>query len=127
VTTNGTAYDNPPIDFVCRRLIVKWEPIFNVVHRYLHRRCMIWLSTPLHIEKELTLLAFAECPKHNLGSAYHLDYGDTIDYYQDQYFKRFGGYPSFQGMIYRFMPKYIKFWAKGNSCLLSESTKHFKP
>jgi hypothetical protein len=104
VTTNGTTYDNPPIDFVCRRLIVKWEPLFNIVHRYLHCRCVIRLSTPSHIEKELTLLTVAACPRHNIGSFCHLDYGDTIDYHQDQYFDRFGGYRSFQGMIYCFVP-----------------------
>ncbi|KUJ08875.1 uncharacterized protein LY89DRAFT_328516 [Mollisia scopiformis] len=100
---HNTFSDNPPIDFVCKRLIVKWEPIFNFVHRYLHCRCVIRLSTPSHIEKEQTLLTFAQCPRHNETGATHLDYGD-LDYHSDKYFDRFGGYRSFQAMIYAFAP-----------------------
>lgn len=99
----GMFYDDPPIDFVCKRLIVKWEPIFNCVHRYLHCRCVIRLSTPSHIEKEQTLLTFAPCPRHNKTGDNHLDYGD-INYHEDEYFDRFGGYCSFQGLIYAFAP-----------------------
>jgi hypothetical protein len=96
-------YDNPPIDFVCKRLIVKWEPIFNCVHRYLHCRCVIQLSTPSHIEKEMTFLIIAPWPRHNKTGVNHPDYGD-INYHEDKYFDRFGGYRSFQGMIYAFEP-----------------------
>jgi hypothetical protein len=96
-------YDDPPIDFVCKRLILKWEPIFNFVHRYLHCRCVIRLSTPSHIEKEQTFLTVARCPRHNKIGINYLDYGD-INYYEDEYFDRFGGYRSFQGMIYTFAP-----------------------
>jgi hypothetical protein len=78
--------------------------MLNIVHRYLHCRCVIRLSTPSHIEEELTLLTFAVCPRHNIRSVCHLDYGDTINHHQDQYFERFGGYRSFQGMIYCFTP-----------------------
>ena len=96
-------YDNPLIDFVCKRLIVKWEPIFNYVHRYLYCRCVIRLSTPSRIVEEQTFLTVAPCPRHNKVGVSHLDYGD-INYHEDEYFDRFGGYPSFQGMIYAFIP-----------------------
>jgi hypothetical protein len=101
VSTGGITSDNPPIDLVCRRLMIKWEPIFNIVHRYLYCRCVIRLSTPSHIEKECTLLILAQCPRHSTGGVRHKDYGE-IDYHQDQYFKQFGGYRSFQGFIYCF-------------------------
>lgn len=60
---------------------------------------MIRLSTPSYIEKEVTRLVPALCPRHNTRSVNHQDYGN-INYYQDQYFKKFGGYRSFQGFIY---------------------------
>ncbi|KAE9365771.1 hypothetical protein N431DRAFT_516548 [Stipitochalara longipes BDJ] len=94
-------YANPPIDAVCKRLIVKWEPMLNFVHRYLHCRCILRLSTPSHIEKEQTFLTFALCPRHNTRGVSYLDYGN-IDYNTDQYFARFGGYKAFQGIIYMF-------------------------
>jgi hypothetical protein len=103
VSRRGIFHGDPPIDFVCKRLIVKWEPIFNCVHRYLHCRCVIRLSTPSHIKKEKTLLTLASCPRHNKIGVSHLDYGD-INYHEDEYFDRFGGYRSFQGMIYAFAP-----------------------
>jgi hypothetical protein len=96
-------YDDPPIDFVCKRLIVKWEPTFICVYRYLHCRCVIRLSTPSHIPKEITLLIFAPCPRHNETGVNHLDYGD-INYHEDEYFDQFRDYRSFQGMIYAFTP-----------------------
>ncbi|KAH6691187.1 hypothetical protein BKA61DRAFT_284688 [Leptodontidium sp. MPI-SDFR-AT-0119] len=33
--------ENPPIDLVCKRIVVKWEPMINIVHRYLYCRCPI--------------------------------------------------------------------------------------
>jgi hypothetical protein len=99
MSTSGITYENPPIDLVCRRLIMKWEPIFDIVHRYLHCRCVIRLSTPSYIEKEVTSLVPALCPRHNTRGVNHQDYGN-INYYQDQYFKKFGGYLSFQDFIY---------------------------
>lgn len=103
VSRNNMFDDNPPIDYVCKRLIVKWEPTFNIVHRYLFCRCIIRLSTPSRIEKELTLLRFAYCPRHNVRDIHYLDYGD-IDYNEDEYFDKFGGYLSFQGMICYYLP-----------------------
>jgi hypothetical protein len=99
VITNG----KPPIDFVCRRLIIKWEPLLNIVHRYLYCRCVIRLSTPSHIEKEMTFLVPAPCPRHNTVGACHTDYGE-INYHQDPYFEQFGGYYSFQYFIYLCKP-----------------------
>jgi hypothetical protein len=115
----GMFYDDPPIDFVCKRLIVKWEPICNFVHRYLHCRCVIRLSTPSHIEKEKTLLAIALCPRHNSRGVSHLDYGD-INYHEDEYFDQFGGYRSFQGMIYAFAPNIYDEILGGEKFLPSE-------
>jgi hypothetical protein len=100
--------DNPPIEFVCKRLIVKWEPIFNYVHRYVYCRCVIRLSTPSRIVQEQTFLTVAPCPRHNKVGVSHLDYGD-INYHEDEYFNRFGGYRSFQGMLYAFIPKMYEF------------------
>jgi hypothetical protein len=100
-------YDNPPIDFVCKRLIVKWEPIVNYVHRYFYCRCVIRLSTPSRIVREQTFLTLAPCPRHNKEGVSHLDYGD-INYHEDEYFDRFGGYRSFQGMIYA-LPQIYEF------------------
>lgn len=51
----------------------------------------------------MTFLIPTPCPRHNTIGVCHLDYGD-IDYQQDQYFEQFGGYRSFQGMIYDFHP-----------------------
>jgi hypothetical protein len=101
LTKRVTFYDDPPIDFVCRRLIIKWEPMFNIVHRYLYCRCVVRLSTPSHIEKEQTLFILAQCPRHNTQGICHKDYGD-IDYRHDPYFDPFGGYRSFQGFIFHF-------------------------
>lgn len=97
-------YDNPPIDLVCRRIVLKWEPIFNIVHRYAYCRCVIRLSTPSHIEMEQTFLMLGFCPRHNCAGLCHKDYGD-LDYQQDQYFEEFGGYRSFQGLLYVLEPK----------------------
>ena len=53
--------DEPSIDLVCRRIIVKWELIMNIAHRYLACRCILRLSTPsLYLQKdELTFLVSA--------------------------------------------------------------------
>ncbi|KFY14081.1 hypothetical protein V492_02861 [Pseudogymnoascus sp. VKM F-4246] len=103
VSTGGITNGNPPIDFACRRLIIKWEPLCNIVHRYLYCRCVIRMSTPSYIEKEITVLVLALCPRHNTVDACHRDYGE-IDYYQDPYFEQFGGYYSFQYFIYLLKP-----------------------
>ena len=95
------AYDDPQIDLVCKRLIVKWEPVFNIVHRYLHCRCILRRTTPSRVEKEKTLLVLAACPRHNMINSSHHDYGD-LDYNKDPYFDQFGGYRAFQGFIYMF-------------------------
>jgi predicted DNA-binding protein len=88
----------PPIDMVCRRLTYKWEPIFNIVHRYLFCRCVIRRSTPSRIEQEMTFLILADCPRHNVKDISHRDYGD-IHYHEDPYFDQFGGYDSFRAIV----------------------------
>lgn len=47
VTTFFQRHDDdsiPCIDLVCHRLTMKWEPIFNIVHRYIFCRCVVRLS-----------------------------------------------------------------------------------
>jgi hypothetical protein len=87
------------VDLVCRRLTIKWEPIFNVVHRYLHCRCVARLSTPSQLHDEMTLFVLAPCPRHNNFGINYLDYGN-IDYHQDRYFDKFGGYDCFRALVY---------------------------
>ncbi|KAK0108886.1 hypothetical protein ONS96_002723 [Cadophora gregata f. sp. sojae] len=100
---NTRSDDNPPIDLVCKRLIVKWEPIYNIVHRYLHCRCILRLTTPSRVEKEQTILVLAGCPRHNTKNLFHRDYGD-LEYDKDPYFDQFGGYRAFQGFVYLYQP-----------------------
>lgn len=38
--------NTPAIDLVCHRLTMKWEPLFNIIHRYLCCRCIVRQSTP---------------------------------------------------------------------------------
>lgn len=90
--------DQPSIDFVCRRLTVKWEPIFNVVHRYWICRCVLRISTPSRFVPECTILVLANCPRHNKFGISFRDYGN-VDYHSDPYFGRFGGYDSFRYII----------------------------
>ena len=98
---SNRGYDDPQIDLVCKRLIVKWQPMFNVVHRYVHCRCVLRRTTPSRVEKEQTLLVVATCPRHNRNNSSRRDYGD-LDYNKDPYFDQFGGYRAFQGFVYMF-------------------------
>jgi hypothetical protein len=104
MSANNEEYDAPPIDLVCRRLTIKWEPIFNIVHRYLHCRCVIRLSTPSRLSEEITILVFGICPRHNIQGVSHPDYGN-IDYRKDPYFDQFGGYDSFRAVIFLSVPR----------------------
>jgi hypothetical protein len=90
--------DQPAIELVCRRLTVKWEPLFNIVHRYLYCRCVLRLSTPSRVPQnpECTFLVFAECPRHNSEGIAFQDYGDMVNNHDDPYFDRFGGYDAFR-------------------------------
>ena len=82
---------------------MKWEPIWNITHRYLYCRCILRRSTPSQLCPEITVLINARCPRHNSGKASHADYGD-IDYHQDRYFDQFGGYNAFRGMVFGVFP-----------------------
>lgn len=87
-----------PVDLVCRRITLKWEPIFNMTYRYLHCRCVVRPSTPSRLQEEMTFFVCFPCPRHNDRGVSFLDYGN-IDYHQDPYFDRFGGYDCFRAMI----------------------------
>lgn len=88
----------PTIDLVARRLEVKWEPMFNIVHRYAYCRCIVRMTSPASCEKEKTLLIVAECPRHNCKGHSFLDYGNQ-DYRNDPYFDDFGGYDIFRFLV----------------------------
>lgn len=88
----------PGVDLVCRRMTLKWEPIFNIVHRYVWCRCVAHLSTPSQLCKEMTFLTLADCPRHNDKGVSRTDYGGLRDNHQDLYFDKFGGYNSFRAM-----------------------------
>jgi len=91
----------PAIDLVCRRITFKWEPIFNVVCRYAVCRCIIWRSTPSGFfldTGEITVLFSLTCPRHNKLGVCFPDYGD-LDYRDDPYFNRFGGYDLFRYLV----------------------------
>lgn len=90
--------DGPAIEFVCRRIVVKWEPMFNVVHRYLYCRCILRKTSPASCEEEMTLLITARCPRHNSDGISFPDYGND-DYHLDPYFERFCGYSMFCFMV----------------------------
>ncbi|KAI1075586.1 hypothetical protein F5B20DRAFT_559509 [Whalleya microplaca] len=98
--------DNPALDLVCRRLIIKWEPTINFVHRYLWCRCVVRLSTPSRFEDnpEKTLLVHAICPRHNNEGIVHKDYGDLVNNRVDPYFAPFGGYDCFRAMVFMYLP-----------------------
>jgi hypothetical protein len=92
----------PDIEFVCRRLTVKFEPIFNIVHRYMLCRCVMWRGTPSNIIPEMTFLRDAICPRHNTTGATFRDYGDhDLPCHEDPYFERFGGYNVFWALLDR--------------------------
>lgn len=95
--------DAPSIDLVCRRLTIKWEPIFNITHRYLFCRCIIRRSTPSQFIPKMDFLTLGICPRHNNVGISHLDYGN-LDYHEDSYFDRFGGYDFFRLLIVIFVP-----------------------
>jgi hypothetical protein len=59
---------------------------------------VVWLSTPSRLDNEKTLLALAPCPRHNIIGSNNLDYGD-LNYKQDTYFDRYGGYDCFRAFI----------------------------
>ena len=98
-TVAPDTFEKIPIDVVCRRMTIKWEPIWNLVHRYLHCRCVVRLSTPSKLEKEMTLLVLHPCPRHNTDGLSFLDYGNK-NYHEDSYFDSYGGYDSFRAMIF---------------------------
>lgn len=95
----------PSVDLVCHRLTMKWEPIFNLVHRYLLCRCVLRLSTPSRLVDEQTILMFSECPRHNTKGTNFRDYGEiALPCLEDPYFDQFGGYNAFWALLHRDLP-----------------------
>ncbi|KAH7166373.1 hypothetical protein EDB81DRAFT_284783 [Dactylonectria macrodidyma] len=88
----------PTIDLVCKRIIVQWEPIYRIVHRYVYCRCILRTNTPSHSAPEITMVTIATCPRHNTSGIYFNDYGN-VDYSKDPYFDGFGGYDYFQFLV----------------------------
>ncbi|KAJ5347901.1 uncharacterized protein N7506_001154 [Penicillium brevicompactum] len=95
--------DTQAIEKVCRRLTMKWEPIFNITHRYLYCRCILRSSTPSSLCPEITTLINSRCPRHSSERTTHTDYGD-MNYHQDPYFDQFGGYNAFRAMVFSIFP-----------------------
>ena len=93
--------NSPVIEFVCRRIIVKWEPMVNCVHRYLYCRCILRKTLPASCEEEMTLFITpleARCPRHNSDGVSFPDYGND-NYHLDPYFEPFCGYSMFRFMV----------------------------
>ncbi|KAI3318059.1 hypothetical protein HD806DRAFT_549420 [Xylariaceae sp. AK1471] len=109
--TNSAIEGNIEIDLVCRRMIVKWEPTINVVHRYLHCRCVIRLSTPSRYNQheEITIFFVGACPRHNDQGVKYSDYGDLVDNHADPYFDRFGGYNCFRALLHSSICSSLKY------------------
>lgn len=96
----------PSIDLVCHRLTMKWEPIFNIVHRYRFCRCVLRLSTPSRLIEEMTLLAAWLCPRHNTQGTTFRDYSElALPCIDDPYFDQFGGYNAFWALLHQYLPK----------------------
>ncbi|KAH7140162.1 hypothetical protein B0J13DRAFT_526918 [Dactylonectria estremocensis] len=93
----------PSIDLVCKRIIVQWEPIYRIVHRYVYCRCILRTNTPSHSAPEITMVTIATCPRHNTLGIFFNDYGN-VDYSKDFYFDGFGGYDSFRFLIAFYYP-----------------------
>ncbi|KAK6193348.1 hypothetical protein LQW54_012556 [Pestalotiopsis sp. IQ-011] len=93
--------EEPSIDLVCRSLIAKWEPILNVVYRYVFCRCVVRLSTPSRsrFDPEVVSLVYDVCPRHNVTGVRRRDYGDLISNRDDPYFDQYGGYDVFRAIL----------------------------
>ncbi|PYH86706.1 hypothetical protein BO82DRAFT_397288 [Aspergillus uvarum CBS 121591] len=88
-----------PIDRVCRRITLTWNPIPNNTHRYTLCRCILRRSSPSKFVPELTILISGICPRHNNHGRMHKGYGDQ-NYHQDPYFDQFGGYNAFRLRVF---------------------------
>ncbi|EKG18465.1 hypothetical protein MPH_04267 [Macrophomina phaseolina MS6] len=96
----------PSIDLVCHRLTMKWEPIYNIVHRYLFCRCVLRLSTPSRLFEEMTVLTAWMCPRHNTQGVTFRDYSElALPCLSDPYFDQFGGYNAFWALLHHYLPK----------------------
>jgi hypothetical protein len=85
---------------------MKWEPIFNIVHRYSLCRCVVRLSTPSRLVEEMTLLVDWVCPRHNTQGIAFRDYSElALPCVDDPYFDQFGGYNAFWALLHRCLPK----------------------
>lgn len=97
---------SPSIDLVCHRLTMKWEPIYNIVFRYIFCRCVLFLSTPSHLVKEMTLLGAIDCPRHNAEGITFRDYSElALPCHEDPYFDQFGGYNAFWALLHCYFPR----------------------
>jgi hypothetical protein len=103
--------DPPSIDLVCRRMIIKWNPIFNLVYRYMGCLCVLWRSTPSRNIEEMTFVLDYGCPRHTSGKTSYKDYNELgLHGHDDPYFQKFGGYNAFWAMLHRIEPTiYDKF------------------
>jgi hypothetical protein len=111
--------DPPSIDLVCRRMIMKWEPILNVVYRYMGCLCVLWRSTPSRHIEEMTFVLKYGCPRHSTGQITYKDYNELGLYgHDDPYFQKFGGYNAFWAMLHRIKPKFYDMF--GGATAISE-------
>ncbi|CAI6021803.1 unnamed protein product [Clonostachys chloroleuca] len=93
--------ESTPIDLVCRRLVIKWEPKFNISHRDLFCRC-------IQLEPEITVPLVATCPIHNDEGISFPDYGH-LDYRDDPHFDKFEGYGLFRYHVLVYFPHLCRF------------------
>ncbi|CAH0045203.1 unnamed protein product [Clonostachys solani] len=117
---NIASTEPTPIDLVCRRLVIKWDPIFNISYRYLFCRCIAWASTPSQLVPEMTVPLAASCPRHNNKGISFPDYGN-LDYSDDHYFDKFGGYGLFRLQVLQLFP-YL-YHILGGQAFMSDSDK----
>jgi hypothetical protein len=79
-------------------VVVKWDPMINIVHRYGWCRCIVRMTSPASCEKEMTIIVLHPCPRHNSNGVSFRDYGNQ-DYHSDPYFDKFGGYDMFKFLV----------------------------
>jgi hypothetical protein len=85
---------------------MKWEPIYNIVHRYLFCRCVLRLSTPSRLVEEMTLHLAWVCPRHNTQGITFRDHSElALPCPKDPYFDQFGGYNAFWALLHHYLPK----------------------
>ncbi|KAI1341450.1 hypothetical protein F5Y15DRAFT_356910 [Xylariaceae sp. FL0016] len=95
--------ETPAIDLVCRRMSIRWEPLVNILHRYVRCRCIVRPDAPTGSQPypEVTKLTAEPCPRHNNRGITCKGRTDLGDNRVDPYFDRYGGYDCFRGMVSR--------------------------